>query len=67
MGHFSENKAKMAHVTGMIGLNQTPQEKRDGIMRLNWVVLREYEFDTDRCLFVAQCLPLARPFCCASF
>ena len=38
--HFSEDKRKLAHVTGMIGLNQTESEERDEEMRLNWVVLR---------------------------
>jgi len=67
MRHFSEDKRKLAHVTGMMGLNQTDDEKRRGLMRLNWVVLREAEFMTKRCLYVGQCLPLARAFCCGSF
>lgn len=38
---FSEDKRKIGHVTGMLGINQTNQEKERGIYRLNWVVLRE--------------------------
>lgn len=65
MANFSEDKRKFAHVTGMLGLNQTPDEKDEGLMRLNWIVLREDDFVSSRCLHVAQCLPLARAFCCA--
>lgn len=61
MSNFSNDKRKMAHVTGMIGLNQTNEEKSNQIMRLNWIVLREEEFVTDRCVHVAQCLALANP------
>jgi hypothetical protein len=62
-GNFSEDKRKNAHVTGMLGLNQTPKEKEMGIMRLNWILLRESDFRADRCLHVAQCIPLGRAFC----
>lgn len=41
--NFSEDKRKLAHVTGMIGLNQSPEQKRSGLMGLNWVVRREAE------------------------
>lgn len=44
---FSEDKRKGAHVTGMLGINQTSEEKREGIYRLNWVFLRDgYWTDT---------------------
>ncbi len=66
MTHFSEDKRKLAHVTAMLGLNQRPEEKERGLMRFNWIVLREAEFMTKRCLWVAQCMSLARPFCCAT-
>ena len=65
MTEFSEDKRKMAHVTGMLGLNQTEQEKPLGIMRLNWIVLRESPYSVRQCLFVAQCLALGRAMCCA--
>ena len=57
--HFSEDKRKNAHVTGMIGLNQTIKEKEKGIMRLNWIDLREGFFSSRRCCYVATCLELA--------
>lgn len=39
--HFSESKTKLAHVTGMAGINQSEEEKLHGVQRLNWIVLRE--------------------------
>jgi len=57
--HFSEDKRKLAHVTGMVGLNQTVQEKEEGIIRLNWIELREGFYSERQCCYVATCLPLA--------
>lgn len=65
MGHFSDDKRKVAHMTGLIGLNQTTEEKEKQVMRLNWVALRENDFSTERCLHVGQCFTLSRAFCCA--
>lgn len=59
--NFSEDKRKLAHVNGLIGINQTVDEKDNGIQRLNWVVLRESEFNTNRCVHVAGCLAIANP------
>lgn len=61
MKHFSEDKRKFGHVTGMIGLNQSPDEKQKGILRLNWVVLREDEFSIRNFVHVAECRGLANP------
>lgn len=66
MNNFSEDKRKFAHVTGMFGLNQTPAEKRLGIMRINTLVLREGRFDTEEEVSVAQCLEFGKP-CLFSF
>lgn len=60
MKHFSNDKRKLAHVTGMFALNQTDDEKEAQVMRLNWIVLREAEFNIKRCLFVGNCLALGR-------
>jgi hypothetical protein len=57
--HFSEDKRKNAHVTGMVGLNQTVKEKEKGVLRLNWIDLREGYFSPRRCCYVATCLELA--------
>lgn len=59
--NFSEDKRKYAHVTGMVGLNQNIAEKAEGIMRLNWLVLRENEFSSAKTVTVATCFPLANP------
>ena len=64
--HFSEDKRKLAHVTGMLGLNQTEEEKELGIMRLNWIAVREAASNPAQCLYVAQCLKLGRAMCCAA-
>ena len=66
MKNFSEDKRKLAHVTGMIGLNQNDQEKQLNIMRLNWLVLRESPYSSSYCLHVAQCISLGKAFCCAT-
>lgn len=57
--HFSESKNKHHHVTGMIGICQTTEEKEGGVMRLNWTDLREEEFIITRCVHVASCPALA--------
>jgi replicative DNA helicase len=59
--HFSGNKLKLAHVTGMVGISATPAERSIGISRLNWIVRREGEFDTDRVCHCAGCLAIANP------
>ena len=43
MSNFSESKTKLAHVTGMLGLNQTEEEKKKGITRINKILAREEE------------------------
>jgi len=59
--NFSEDKRKLAHVTGMIGINAKEEEKDIGITRLNWVVLRERAFSVNKCTYVAGCLDVANP------
>jgi hypothetical protein len=59
--NFSDDKRKAAHVTGMIGINQTADEKESETMRLNWVVRREEKFSSKRCVAVASCLDIANP------
>jgi hypothetical protein len=62
MKNFSEDKRKYAHVTAMIGLNQSEIEKHAGLMRINMIVQREGEFFTDKAVTVAQSLQTGRPF-----
>lgn len=40
--HFSGRKTKLAHVNGMIGINVTDEERREGVSRLNWIVRRRW-------------------------
>jgi hypothetical protein len=65
--HFSDDKRKLAHATAIVGLNQTPTEKENGVMRLNWIVLREDDFSIEKCVHVAGCLAVANPCIHSSF
>jgi hypothetical protein len=65
--NFSGDKRKLAHVTGMVGINQNDIEKERGMYRLNWVVLRESEFSRRKCVHVASCLDLANSSVLSSF
>lgn len=60
-GNFSDDRRKNDHVTGMVGINQTPEEKEYGIMRLNWTKRRDAEYQESRCVHVAGCLALGQP------
>lgn len=66
-GDFSEDKRKNAHVTGMLGLNQTPEEKEVGIYRLNWVALRDGKWSEKQVLWTAGQLALCRPVMISAF
>lgn len=59
--NFSEDKRKLSHVTGMVGINQTEEEKHMGVYRLNWVLLREGSYYESRCVTTAGNLALANP------
>jgi replicative DNA helicase len=59
--NFSEDKRKLAHVTGLVGLNANADEKECGITRLNWIVLRESAFSETHCVHVAGCLSIGNP------
>lgn len=65
--NFSNDHRKLAHVTGLIGINSTPDERVRGVQRLNWLVVRDMESDIRRCVHVAQCLPLAHASVCSVF
>lgn len=71
---FSEDKRKNAHVTGMIGINQTesptddqPCEKDLGVYRLNWVLLRGGAWSENMVVWTAGNLALANPCIISSF
>lgn len=68
MSNFSESKLKFAHVTGMVGLNcDDNHEKPYGLMRLNWLVLRESDFVIEKCVHVAGSRSIANPFIKSTF
>ena len=54
--HSSEDKRKLAHVTGMLGINQTESEKKQEIMRFNWIKVRDAKYLESKCVAVAGCL-----------
>jgi len=58
---FSEDKRKNAHVTGMAGINQTPDEKQMGIYRINWLFLRDGTWTENQCCWTAGNLAIANP------
>jgi hypothetical protein len=60
-GDLSEDKRKLAHVTKAIGLNQSYQEKRNGIIRFNVIANRDDEFDLERTVTVLQAPAIGRP------
>ena len=65
--NFSEDKRKLAHVTGMVGINSSEAEKEFGLQRLNWIVLRESDFNSSRCVHVAGCLDVGNPAILSTF
>lgn len=65
--NFSEDKRKLAHATGVVGLNQMPEEKDQRVMRLNWVVRRNAYANEYQCVYVAGCLDIANPAVCSTW
>lgn len=61
MSNFSDDKRKIAHVTGMVGLNQNSYEKKRGFMKLNWIKKRDEYFNEKRIVYVAGCLSVSNP------
>ena len=59
--NFSENKSKFAHVTAAFAMNQTPEEKAQGILRVgNLGIVREGDGRTDTETVVLQNLARGR-------
>ena len=59
---FSETKTKYAHVTAIYGLNQKPEEKKIGLMRLNAIMVRDEGFVISDHITILQRLQIGRPF-----
>ena len=60
-GDFSEDNRKLNHVTAMVGINDSEEEKQRGIYRLNWIVKREGEYSSQQGPSIASCLALGSP------
>lgn len=61
MKNFSGSKTKNAHVTTMIGLNQTDQEKEQGVMRYNMPARRRGKAITSSVCYAAGCPAVGNP------
>jgi hypothetical protein len=57
--NFSDAKQKLAHVTGMLGIQTDPSDSKSVLV--NWIVRREDEFSENRQVRVVGCLSLSRP------
>jgi len=58
----AEDIRKLAHVDLLFGLNQTPEEKDHGIMRVSVIAHRHEEFSFKGEVMVLQSLALGQPF-----
>lgn len=59
--HFSRDKRKYGHITAMIGVNQTEEEKRVGVYRWNWLKRRDADYRESDCVYIAGNLDLGCP------
>lgn len=57
----SEDIRKLAHVDVMLGLNQTPDEKKKGVMRISTIVHRHKGFQFGKDVMIAQGLDIGQP------
>lgn len=56
---IAEDIRKLAHITSMVSLNQTAEEKKNGILRLKQLALREGEAEFREAV-CTQCLSIGR-------
>ncbi len=56
---IAEDIRKLAHITSMVSLNQTPIEKKEGILRLKQLAVREGEAEFREAI-CTQCLSIGR-------
>ena len=64
---MAEDIRKVAHVDGLWTLNQTPIEKRNGILRIGTAVHRHRAFDELQQVLVLQNLKMGQPFLDSEF
>jgi len=60
--HFSEDKRKNSHVTGMVVLNQDLVEKKKGLLRVGVTLSREEDFDPFSTVTVLERRSMGRIF-----
>jgi len=60
--HFTEHKGKYGHVTAIWTLNQTPAEKRDKVIRIGRMFVREDDYDVNKTCMVLECRDIGRPY-----
>lgn len=61
-GDIAEDARKIAHVTKLIVLNQTGNEKKKGIMRISCKVQRDGDQGSEEPVVVLQSLSMGRPY-----
>ncbi len=59
--HFSGRKTKLAHVTGMVGINVSDQNREDSVSGLNWIVNRNSNYSESTMIMVAGSLAIGNP------
>lgn len=59
--NFTNDRRKMDHVTGMVGINQSEEEKELQVQRLNWIVLRKGKFLESNVVYCAGCPAIENP------
>lgn len=62
-----ESKFKLAHVTGMVGINHTDHLDNLGVLALNWVAGRDLDFSEEKLCYIATCLPIANTCVVSTF
>lgn len=65
--NFSNDRRKNDHVTGMIGLNSTHEEKELGISRWNWLKRRDDAYNEKKTVTIAGCLAIGCPVWISTF
>lgn len=59
---IAEDIRKLAHVTHMIALNQSREDKKKSIMRVSMLVVRDDQFYVDEEMVVLECKEIGKPY-----
>lgn len=65
--NFTDDRRKLDHLTGQLGLNSTDAEKAVGISRFNWLKRRNEAYTENEQVAVAGCLACGCPRLLSSF